>query len=147
MQAPLAPPRSLNAAADASSANAWSPSVSTPDANTVWRPILRVGSDASQGPSSHRPAAAVRPSSGAAVVATGSADDSSGAAVVAAGSADDSSGAAVVAAGSDDSAAVDSSAVAVASADSSSSPPHAAAVSASAHATAVARMKRFLTML
>ena len=40
MQAPLAPPRALNASADASSARAWSSSESTGDSKTVISPIF-----------------------------------------------------------------------------------------------------------
>ena len=57
MHEPLAPPRALNASADASSAVAWSFSESTGDSKTVISPIFSGGFAASHGPSSHRPIA------------------------------------------------------------------------------------------
>ena len=57
MQAPLAPPRALNASAEASRAVAWSSRDSTGDSKTVISPIFNGSSDSSHGPSSHRPMA------------------------------------------------------------------------------------------
>ena len=57
MHEPFAPPRSLNAFADASSAVAWSFSESTGDSKTVISPIFSGGFAVSHGPSSHRPMA------------------------------------------------------------------------------------------
>ncbi len=55
MQEPLAPPRALNASADASSAVACSLSESTGDSKTVISPSLSGGFAVSHGPSSQRP--------------------------------------------------------------------------------------------
>ena len=57
MQEPLAPPRALNASADASSAVAWSSSERTGDSKTVISPIFSGVFASSHGPSSHRPMA------------------------------------------------------------------------------------------
>ena len=57
MHEPLAPPRLLNAFADASSAVAWSFSEITGDWKTVISPSFNGGFAVSHGPSSHRPIA------------------------------------------------------------------------------------------
>ena len=54
---PFAPPRLLNASADASSAVAWSTSEITGDSKTVMRPIFSGSFAVSHGPSSHKPMA------------------------------------------------------------------------------------------
>ena len=57
MQEPLAPPRALNASADASSASAWSSSETTGDSKIVISPMFSGAAASSHGPSSHRPMA------------------------------------------------------------------------------------------
>src|SRR6478609_8785581 len=57
MQWPLAPPRALNATADAFKACTWSSAVSTGDSNVAWMPMVNGSSDLSHGPSSQRPTA------------------------------------------------------------------------------------------
>ena len=57
MQAPLAPPRALNASAEASRAMAWSSRERTGDSKTVMSPIFNGSIASSHGPSSHSPMA------------------------------------------------------------------------------------------
>ena len=57
MQEPFAPPRALNASADASRARAWSPREMTGDSKVVMRPSFSGSAASSHGPSSQRPMA------------------------------------------------------------------------------------------